>query len=184
MARALVLVSTGVSMSILTLLNLRKIVEICVFDPIYAATQMVLYNVFSILAMITPHFISNQFRRLFLMMGVQFTHNSFDILPNSISAIFLQYLTILEIIFLIFSVGTLLMRSKKPRRAMDREDTWAQTADIAPRLLWRIVYNVAIASVCLMAVAFIYVVFFQGRTFTLPTVPTATSTSNAVKTEY
>ena len=184
MARALVLVSTGVSMSILTLLNLRKIVEICVFDPIYTATQMVLYNVFSILAMITPHFISNQFRRLFLMMGVQFTHNSFDILPNSISAIFLQYLTILEIIFLILSVGTLLMRSKKPRRAMDREDTWAQAVELAPRLIWRIVIIIFITVVCSSCLGFFYVVFFQGRTFTLPTVPTATSTSNAVKTEY
>ena len=36
------------------------------------------------------------------------------------------------------------MRSKKPRRAMDREDTWAQAAEIAPRLFWRIAYNISL----------------------------------------
>jgi len=81
------------------------------------------------------------------------------------------------------NIYALLMRPNKQRRAMvRREDTWAEAADVLPRLFKRIAFVVAVASVCFMAAGFCYVMFFQGKTFTLPTVPT--STSNAVKSEY
>ena len=77
------------------------------------------------------------------------------------------------------------MRPKKQRRVMvQREDTWTEAADVLPRLFKRIAYNIGVASICVMAAGFCYVVFFQGKTFTLPTVPTSNPSSHAVKTEY
>ena len=77
------------------------------------------------------------------------------------------------------------MRSKKQHREMvKREDTWAEAADIAPRLLWRIAYLVFVFSISSLAATCCYMLFFQGKTFTLPTVPTSTPNSNAVKSEY
>jgi len=83
------------------------------------------------------------------------------------------------------NIYALLMRPNKQRRAMvRREDTWAEAADVLPRLFKRIAFIAVVASVCFLAATCCYMLFFQGKTFTLPTVPTATPTSNAVKTEY
>ena len=67
---------------------------------------------------------------------------------------------------------------------MDREDTWAQAVELAPRLIWRIIIIIFITVVCSSCLGFFYMLFFQGKTFTLPTVPTSTPNSNVVKSEY
>ena len=79
------------------------------------------------------------------------------------------------------------MRSKKPRRVMDREDTWAQVADVAPRACMRIVwYIIIITSAFCVSVVF-YKAFVEGKSlqYSFPTVPLgSTPNSNAVKSEY
>ena len=79
------------------------------------------------------------------------------------------------------------MRSKKPRRAMDREDTWAQVADVAPRACMRIVwYIIIITSAFCVSVVF-YKAFVEGKSlqYSFPTVPLGpSSTNDAVKSEY
>ena len=65
-----------------------------------------------------------------------------------------------------------------------REDTWTQAADVLPRLCVRIFWIIIITTVVGGAVGFLYILFFQGKSFTFPMIPTSTPNSNAVKTEY
>ena len=79
------------------------------------------------------------------------------------------------------------MRSKKPRRAMDREDTWAQVADVMPRACKRIGWYIIIITSAFCVTVVFYKRFFEGKSleYSFPTVPLGSpSTSDAVKSEY
>jgi len=77
--------------------------------------------------------------------------------------------------------------SSLPPKAMDREDTWAQVADVAPRACMCIVwYIIIITSAFCVSVVF-YKAFVEGKSlqYSFPIVPLgSTPSSNTVKSEY
>jgi hypothetical protein len=66
-----------------------------------------------------------------------------------------------------------------------KENTWKESADLLPRLCGRVGRLIGMLFAVFCMLVFLYQVFLEGRSLKFPTIPLgATSSSNAVKTEY